>query len=113
MAGSKPGERRGGRKKGTPNKRTTITHEQIRSGGELPLAYMLRRMRDETVDPKVRDDLAAKAAPYCHGRLASTEVGNKDGKPFAVDISVDANQDLGKAITEILTQARGALREEN
>jgi hypothetical protein len=47
--GSAPGERRGGRQKGTPNKRTAEMLAGIEAGGEMPLAYMLRVMRDESV----------------------------------------------------------------
>jgi hypothetical protein len=39
--------------------------------GELPLAYMLRCMRDPTLDALVRLDVAKAAAPYVHPRLAA------------------------------------------
>ena len=56
--GSKPGERRGGRKKGTPNKRKL---EVPSPEGETTLQYLHRLMRDGAVDP-VRRDWAAKMA---------------------------------------------------
>jgi hypothetical protein len=37
--------------------------------GELPIAYMLRVMRDQTAEPKRRDAMALAAAPFCHPKL--------------------------------------------
>jgi hypothetical protein len=69
--GSRPGERRGGRRKGTPNKATIAASIQaeIAASGEMPLDYMLRVMRDVTVDPPRRDAMARSAAAYCHPQL--------------------------------------------
>src|SRR6516225_1436481 len=72
--GSAPGERRGGRQKGTLNKRTTEMLAEIEAGGEMPLAYMLRVMRDESVPMAGRMEAAARAAPYCHAKLATVEL---------------------------------------
>jgi hypothetical protein len=71
--GSKPGERRGGRKKGTPNKATTAAaiKAEIAASGETPLDFMLRVMRDETAEPARRAAMAMAAAPYIHPRLAA------------------------------------------
>ena len=69
--GSAPGERRGGRQKGTLNKRTAEMLAEIEAGGEMPLAYMLRVMRDESVPMAGRMEAAARAAPYCHAKLAN------------------------------------------
>ena len=72
--GSAPGERRGGRQKGTLNKRTVEMLAEIEAGGEMPLAYMLRVMRDESVPMAGRMEAAARAAPYCHAKLANVEL---------------------------------------
>ena len=72
--GSAPGERRGGRQKGTLNKRTAEMLAEIEAGGEMPLAYMLRVMRDESVPMAGRMEAAARAAPYCHAKLANVEL---------------------------------------
>ena len=42
------GIKTGGRKKGTPNKSTLVRNQELAAGGELPLDYMLRVMRDQT-----------------------------------------------------------------
>lgn len=58
--GSRPGERRGGRQKGVPNKRTAAMLAEMRATGEMPLEYMLRVMRDEG-DPAKEAKAIAKA----------------------------------------------------
>jgi hypothetical protein len=73
--GSRPGERRGGRKKGSRNKRTRIIAEQARAEGITPLEYVLRIMRDEKADPRERFQAAVSALPYVHPRLAAIEHG--------------------------------------
>lgn len=47
--GSKPGERRGGRKAGTPNKVTMITREEINRLAD-PVRYFVRMARGEPVE---------------------------------------------------------------
>lgn len=80
--GSRPGERRGGRAPGVPNRKTAETVAAIEASGLTPLEYMLSVLRDATNDPAVRLDAANKAAPYVHAKLATIDVGNKDEKPF-------------------------------
>jgi hypothetical protein len=63
--GSRPGERGGGRRKGTRNKATVIREQAIAASGELPLDYMLRIMPDPNEDALVR--LVAKT-PRAHRR---------------------------------------------
>ena len=71
--GSKPGERRGGRKKGTPNKNLVAREAEIASSGLTPLDYMLSVLRDPKQDWQRRDEMAKAAAPYCHPRLAQVQ----------------------------------------
>jgi hypothetical protein len=91
--GSRPGERRGERKKGTPNKATTAASIQaeIAASGEKPLDYMLRVMRDETAEP---DAMARAAAPYVHPTLAAVahRHANADGTPIAPTVIVTIMQ---------------------
>jgi hypothetical protein len=61
-----------GRPKGARNKRTSGNLEAAKAGGELPLDYMLRVMRDPKVSNSRRDEMARTAAPYLHPRLAAT-----------------------------------------
>lgn len=101
--GSAPGERRGGRKRGTPNKRTAEIKAkaadeaaELAKSGETPLAYMLRVMRDDSSETQRRDAMAAKAAPYVHPTLSS--------------ISMDANVNHYDRLTddELAAQRRAA-----
>jgi hypothetical protein len=85
MRGSRPGERRGGRKPGTPNKATAAKAAAIAASGLTPLDYMLGVLRDETAEPVARMDAAARAAPYVHPKLASIEHGGKDGSPMKLE----------------------------
>jgi hypothetical protein len=73
MRGSKTGERRGGRQKGSLNKRTEEVRREAAEGGMLPLDYMLEVMRDKQEDPRRRDEMAKAAAPYVHPRLAAVD----------------------------------------
>lgn len=65
------GRKTGGRKAGTPNKKTSEIIEKAKAAGELPLEYMLRRMNDPKADQRERDDMAKSAAPYVHPRLTA------------------------------------------
>lgn len=80
--GSRPGERRGGRKKGVPNKATAARQAEIAASGETPLDYMLRVMRDPSADHERRDKMAAAAAPYVHPRLNAVTVSGENGGPI-------------------------------
>ena len=73
MRGSSPGERRGGRRKGTPNRATAAKAAEIAASGMTPLDYMISVMRDETATRPERLEAAAKAAPYVHPRLSAIE----------------------------------------
>jgi hypothetical protein len=68
------------RRKGSLNKRTLekiAIAEAARDNGETPLDYMLRVMRDPTIEHARRDDMAKAAAPYVHPKLATTDNTNK------------------------------------
>jgi hypothetical protein len=78
--GSKPGERRGGRQPGTPNKKTALVNAAFAAAtsnaGLLPLDFLLGVMRDASVSPELRIKAAQAAAPYVHpkpGRSPTTD----------------------------------------
>jgi hypothetical protein len=88
--GSKPGERRGGRQRGTPNKKTALTNAALAAAAAnpeiSPLEFLLRTMRDPNVSSEIRIKVAQavesgiKVAPasisdqrafrYCERRAA-------------------------------------------
>jgi hypothetical protein len=74
------GQKTGGRKKGSKNK-IKPPEDVIRkveaeavanciATGESPLSYMLRVMRDPTVEDPRRDEMARAAAPYVHAKIS-------------------------------------------
>jgi hypothetical protein len=75
--GSLPGERRGGRKPGTPNKKTLLKNAVfLAAAGEhnrSPLEFMLALMRDSQVPLDLRIEMAATAAPFVHTRPARNQ----------------------------------------
>jgi hypothetical protein len=77
-----------GRPMGSRNKRTKALIEAAQVGGEMPLDYMLRVMRDPNARAKRRDEMAKAAAPYVHSKLASIENPGPQGKPHVTGIEV-------------------------
>jgi len=75
--GAKPGERRGGRSKGTPNKATKIREELIAASNLTPLQYMLMVLESPEASDADRKWAAQNAAPYVHPRLSSIEANVK------------------------------------
>lgn len=87
-AGLKPGERRGGRKKGVPNKRSVALREiadRALAEGVSPLDVMLTTMRDLWHDANAGPApnlgrrmqavaIAEKVAPYLHPKLTAVDM---------------------------------------
>jgi len=74
------GQKTGGRRRGSKNK-IKPPQDVIRkveaeavanciATGESPLSYMLRIMRDPTVEDPRRDEMARAAAPYVHAKIS-------------------------------------------
>ena len=68
--GSRPGERRGGRKKGTPNKKTLLHNALIAAVAAdpnlRPLDFFLRLMQQSTLPLAIRVHAAEEALPFVH-----------------------------------------------
>lgn len=84
--GSAPGERRGGRTKGIPNKKTQEKIAAIENSGLTPLDFLLSVMRDGEQELNTRVDAGKAAAPYVHPKLANIELTGKDKGPVQVNI---------------------------
>jgi len=78
------GFKTGGRQMGTPNRATSDMRMAIAESGETPLEYMIGVMRDETVEPSRRDDMARAAAPYLHPRLSAVSQVNETNTQFVI-----------------------------
>jgi hypothetical protein len=79
MRGSKPGERRGGRQKGTPNKKTAYVRAVMAAHAAnenvSPLDVMLAVMRDPHVALATRVKMALKALPRLHAKATPRPAG--------------------------------------
>jgi hypothetical protein len=68
--GSKPGERRGGRQPGTPNKKTALVNAAFDAAtsnpGLSPLDFLLQVMREASLSPDRRIKAALAVLPYVH-----------------------------------------------
>jgi len=68
--GSKPGERRGGRQKGTPNKKTVLRDAALNAAAAnpnlSPLDFLLGLMRNPDLPSDLRIRMAEVAAPFVH-----------------------------------------------
>jgi hypothetical protein len=74
--GSGPGERRGGRRRGTPNKKTALGNAAITAAAAnpsmTPLDFLLGVMRAPNVPADLRIKVAQAAAPFVHSKPASS-----------------------------------------
>ena len=98
--GSRPGERRGGRERGTPNKKTALVNvafDAVTSSPDLsPLDFFLAVMRDPSIPPDWRFRAAQAAAPYVHVK--------PEGPP-ATDPAATARQIESGADSDPLSEA--------
>src|SRR5271165_2144829 len=103
------GRREGaGRKIGSISKLDREARTKAQESGMMPLDYLLSIMRDETQDASVRRDAAKAAAPYCHARLASTEISGPNGGAVPVAAQTTKVLDvsgLGVQELEVLSRA--------
>ena len=106
--GSKPGERRGGRQSGTPNKKTALVNaafDAATSNPDLsPLDFLLGVMRDASLSPDWRIKAAQSALPYVHVK--------PEGSP-ATDPAATARQIETGFDTDPLSEAIDALERED
>jgi hypothetical protein len=88
MRGSKPGERRGGRQRGTPNKATVAKTAALKAASAdpaiMPLQFLLGVMRDPKAPTDLRIQVARAAAPLVHGKLGNASPGNPMDRVGAV-----------------------------
>jgi hypothetical protein len=70
--GSQPGERRGGRQRGTLNKKTALKNAVLCAAAGNPnasaLDFMLGLMRDSNLPTDLRIEMATAVAPFVHSR---------------------------------------------
>ncbi len=117
MRGSAKGERRGGRQRGTPNKRTReLARAQAEASEKITAALgatafdgdahalLVSVYRDTTQPTELRVTAARSALPFEKPRLASTELSGKDGGPVELSDATDAER--VKALLAFIAEAR-------
>jgi hypothetical protein len=72
------------RPKGAASRVNEQVRQEAAATGELPLAYMLRIMRDPSQPISRRDEMAKAAAPFCHSRLSSVEHSGEIARPTVI-----------------------------
>jgi hypothetical protein len=80
--GSAPGERRGGRKKGTPNRRTTEVTERLAELGCGPIEGMARIAMDDANAPELRGRMFSELAGFVAPKRRAVEHTGVDGGPI-------------------------------
>src|SRR5260221_12975678 len=87
--GSKPGERRGGRQRGTPNKTTALRNAAFAAAAAnpdiSPLDFLLGIMRDPNVSLEFRIKVAQATLPFVHAKLLSAPLKHTAGSAKLID----------------------------
>ena len=87
--GSKPGERRGGRQRGTPNKKTALRNAAIAAASSnpdiSPLDFLLGIMRDPNMSSELRIRVAQAAAPFIHAKPGTARSSDPAASAKLVD----------------------------
>ena len=81
--GSKPGERRGGRKAGTPNKATSSIRDIARGYTEEAILTLAEVMRGQEQPAPARVSAANALLDRGYGK-PSTVIGDEDGNPAEI-----------------------------
>jgi hypothetical protein len=84
--GSKPGERRGGRQRGTPNRNTQAVSEKLDALGCDPIAGMAEIAMDPSNSPELRARMFAELAPYVFPKRKAIEHSAADDGSIIVRI---------------------------
>jgi hypothetical protein len=107
MRGPRPGERRGGRQKGTPNKKTAYVRAVMAAHAAQdnvsPLDLILAVMREPHVALGQRVKMALKALPHMHTKA-------KAGQPESNDT---AKPDKGSSAAHVNVNARTTTKQTN
>ena len=84
--GSKPGQRRGGRCKGTPNKKTMAVAELLGELGLDPIKQMGQIAMDEHVEVSIRVQVLKELCQYIAPKRKAVEITGEDGGPLELEI---------------------------
>lgn len=108
--GSKPGERRGGRKKGVPNKATVLAasvREAMMREGCDPVAVLaqvaLGRIRGKNVAHRVR--AASELTQYMYAKLVRAELTGADGGHIQMDLFESPADRISSKLDQLAARA--------
>jgi hypothetical protein len=88
--GARPGERRGGRQKGTPNRKTQSVMDRLEALGCDPIEGMARIAMDETIDLSIRAQMFKELAQYVAPKRRALDMQadmNMAPPRFIIDLS--------------------------
>ena len=102
--GSRPGERRGGRSKGTPNKRSVEIAELLEELRCDPIEGMARIAMNKRAAPELRGRMYSELAQYLYPKRKAIERSGQDGTPLVPE----ENNILDAARRIAFTLAQGA-----
>lgn len=86
--GSKPGERRGGRQKGVPNKATACLKDMARQYTDEALATLAEIMGDEEAPHAARVSAANSLLDRGYGKPSQVLAGDENGGPIVTRIEL-------------------------
>src|SRR6202048_490220 len=102
--GSKPGERRGGRQRGTPNKKTALRNAALAAAAAnpeiSPLEFWLVIMRDPNVSSESRIKVAQATLPFVYAKPGSARPGDPAGTAKLIDGSSAIGNAVAKALRD-------------
>lgn len=108
--GSKPGERRGGRKKGTPNRATVLAasvRETLMREGCDPVAVLaqvaLGKKRGKNVGHVVR--ACAELTQYVYAKLVRAELTGPDGGAIQMDLFASPADRISSKLDQLAARA--------
>lgn len=105
--GAKKGERRGGRQKGTPNKRTLLfetVREACEAQGYSPVETLIEIAKNAGNDAGVRGRAAAELCSYLFPKRKAVEVSGMGGSPIEHSHSIHAGESALERITGELSR---------
>jgi hypothetical protein len=88
--GAKTGERRGGRQKGTPNKKTIAVAEKLAALGCDPIKQMGQIAMDEGEEVNVRVQVLKELCQYIAPKRKAMAVTSEDGGPIKGERTLSA-----------------------
>ncbi len=84
------GERRGGRQKGTPNKRTVAVADKLEELGCDPIEGMAKIAMDDRIELNIRAQMFKELAQYVAPKRKAMEVTGEDGGSIKGELTITA-----------------------